>query len=168
MKLFYNHSGIATPRRRIFWREITTGILAAAIALNLSCQEKGGEGHPGSGDRPRPQISSEISGDTIRFSITVPENHHAYLDKGSEGNLIPVTFDWGGMKEPGPVFVPIGTRDERVRATVLRGSGDFLFRSPNAMEYSGKKVRVLTQICDDIQGICYRPEYSDIFLKVTN
>ncbi|MDH5655508.1 MAG: hypothetical protein OEZ34_06340, partial [Spirochaetia bacterium] len=36
---------------------------------------------------PAPQITGSIDGNSIRFKIIIPENHHAYLDRGKEGRL---------------------------------------------------------------------------------
>src|SRR5215471_21815519 len=67
----------------------------------------------------------------LRLAVRLPANHHGYLDTGDEGLFIPLTFAFPSLDEQGAQVVmlshPTGERDEMVHATVLRGSGEFIF-----------------------------------------
>ena len=53
---------------------------------------------------------------------------------------------------------PPGVRDDKVRAQVLRGSGDFTFRLvPAPQPAVDATARLRYQICSDVTGICYPP-----------
>lgn len=111
--------------------------------------------------------AAEFTGRTLddgRIQITavVPDRHHAYLNSGDDGNLIPIFFQWDGPA-PEPVTTPPGERDEDVKATVLRGQGVFVFQ-PGA-DGAPEGVKVQSQVCDEDKGICYRPLWQDVSLK---
>ena len=78
---------------------------------------------------------------TLRLAVLIPADHHGYLDTGDEGLFIPLTFAFPSLEEQGAQVVmlshPVGERDEMVRATVFRGSGEFTFRvKPTRMVFS--------------------------------
>lgn len=125
----------------------------------------------GDGELPAASFNTSISGSSLTIAISVPDHHHAYLDRGEEGNLIPVQFYWEDFveagileTEPEPISAPEGVFDEDERAIVLRGEGEYVFEIGNAGELSGETLRARTQICDEIRGVCYRPENHDIQL----
>src|SRR5919198_5995000 len=68
----------------------------------------------------------------LRLAVRLPAHHHGYLDTGDEGLFIPLALAFPSLEEQGAQVVmlshPVGERDEIVRATVLRGSGEFTFR----------------------------------------
>ncbi len=99
---------------------------------------------------------------TFRIAVEVPRGHHGYIDKGDDGFLIPFTFSFPGLEETGVVVEitssPPGVRDDKVRAQVLRGSGDFTFRLvPAPQPAVDATARLRYQICNDVTGICYPP-----------
>jgi len=113
------------------------------------------------------ELQSSYTGvSTLRIAVEIPPNHHGYLDTGDEGFFIPLNFTFPGLERQGVQIVmvshPIGERDEVVRATVLRGSGEFVLR----IETTHAAIRVaetllLTfhyQICNDVTRICYPPQ----------
>lgn len=116
---------------------------------------------------PQPSFSAAISDGRLNVTITVPDRHHAYLDSGREGNLIPVTFDWKswtgeGLAEPEPAGRPEGVIDEESGARILRGKGVFSFNLPADQAKQLKNFRVRVQICDEVKGVCYRPAWYDV------
>jgi len=80
-----------------------------------------------------PALAAGASGPTtLRLAVEIPPNHHGYLDEGDDGVLIPVAFTFPAFVERGVQVVmlshPMGIRDAKVRATVFRGTGEFVFR----------------------------------------
>ncbi len=104
---------------------------------------------------------------TLRIAVEVPAGHHGYIDKGDDGFFIPFSFSFPSLEETGVVVemtsAPIGVRDDKVHARVLRGHADFAFRlvpaprSPALLE-----AGVRYQICNDATGICYPPKVLSI------
>jgi thiol:disulfide interchange protein DsbD len=101
---------------------------------------------------------------TVR--VTPPPGHHAYLDKGAEGALLPIQIDLSSLEQEGiaarSVAGPRGEWDGQFRATVLRGEGVFKYElrgRPSAKvadrEY---EIKVRTQVCNDATRACYFPE----------
>ena len=149
-----------TPRnRRLF------PILAILVSAALSCGDAADDAKARATSPLVP--AAEFSGRTLddgRIQITaiIPDRHHAYLDSGDEGNLIPIFFQWDGPA-PEKVTAPPGERDEDVKARVLRGQGVFVFEPGAAGTPEGVKVQ--SQVCDEDKGICYRPLWQDVSLK---
>ena len=99
---------------------------------------------------------------TFRIAVEVPEGHHGYIDKGDDGFLIPFSFSFLGLEETGHVVemtsAPLGVRDDKVRAQVLRGHVDFAFRLlPAPQPATDVTAGLRYQICNDVTGICYPP-----------
>jgi hypothetical protein len=123
---------------------------------------------------PEATIQSNINENKINIIINIPLNHHAYLDKGEEGNLIPISFDWSDFiqkkiftDEPILISKPNGIYDKEVKATVLRGEGKFEFQLPEIVQPKDLKnnlLKVKIQICNEISGICYRPKIYEVRL----
>lgn len=119
-----------------------------------------------------PQVALQaklLSDQRLQVGVAVPKEHHIYLDQGVEGNLLPISFDWRPhiekrllLQEPRLAAAPPGQKDEKVKATVLRGEGNFLFEAAGLERLSGKELRVRIQICDEIRGICFRPEWKEV------
>ncbi len=111
---------------------------------------------------------------TMRLAVQVPPDHHGYLDKGDEGLLIPLTFHFKPLEAKGiqvsEVDRPLGTRDNKSHATVLRGDGEFLFHlTPPAGGFpttGNFPVSVRYQICNDVTNICYPPRTIDVALQL--
>lgn len=122
-----------------------------------------------------PEIQAELVGGkvaidgagsaTLRIRVRIPARHHGYLGRGDEGFLIPFTFTFPALEERGVkvslLSGPRGTRDNKVRATVLREGGEFVFRLDGAGGRlpAGKVVAAFLeyQICDDATQVCYPP-----------
>ena len=112
------------------------------------------------------------SDNVIAVNLKLAPNSHVYLDRGSRGNLIPIEFDWQSLvkedvlkKEPNLLSAPTGEYEKKVEASVLRKEGSFLFNVPNKQDLIGKEIRVRTQICDEIQNICYRPQWNNVRIE---
>ena len=124
-------------------------------------------------NRPHEKIEAHIdSKKTLVVSITIPPAHHAYLDRGKEGYLVPISFQWkeflgSGMlkREPRLKSAPAGTYDKEVQATVMRGTGLFIFEIRDSNWPIGKSFNVRSQICNEILGQCYPPAIQQIILK---
>ena len=110
----------------------------------------------------------------LRLGVKLPANHHGYLDIGDEGLFIPLTFAFPSLEEQGAQVVmlshPVGERDEIVHATVLRGSGEFVFRVQTT-RVASPSVRTLPltlgyQICNDVTKLCYPPQELTVSLPV--
>ncbi len=118
----------------------------------------------------RPTVAAEVVAGSLarstgelsfRIAVEVPAGHHGYIDKGDDGFLIPFSFSFPDLEETGVVEMtsaPRGVRDDKVRAQVLRGRGDFAFRLvPAPRPASGATASLRYQICNDVTGICYPP-----------
>jgi thiol:disulfide interchange protein DsbD len=111
---------------------------------------------------------------TFRIGVEVPPDHHGYLDAGDDGLLIPFAFTFAPLEAQGTRVTvlsrPSGKRDDDVRATVLRGAGEFTFRlDTNGATLAGDRAVPATlryQICNDLTKICYPPRTTEIPLKV--
>jgi thiol:disulfide interchange protein DsbD len=118
-----------------------------------------------------PPLAVEASGPTtLRLAVEIPPNHHGYLDAGDDGLLIPLAFTFPALVERGVQVVmlshPAGVRDVQVRATVLRGAGEFVFRldTQGATFSTTDSLPALLryQICNDITKVCYPPQDREI------
>ncbi len=110
----------------------------------------------------------------LEIHLKLPPHSHVYLDRGERENLVPVSFDWKSMlqkgwlsKEPQLISQPKSQHDKKVKASVMRKEGSFIFiGKPQEIDgLVGKELRVKTQVCDEVKGICYRPEWNSIFIK---
>lgn len=119
-------------------------------------------------------VRSESGSETFHLTVQVPPNHHAYLDKGDDGLLIPLTFTFTPFEQQGiqvaMLTQPGGKRDEKFRATVLRGKGTFTFEL-KAIRDALPQDRVLPatllyQICNDVTEICYPPQELAVPLRL--
>ena len=109
---------------------------------------------------------------TFRVSFEVPPGHHGYLDRGDSGFLIPFTFSFPALEERGAKVTvassPRGVRDDKSRATVVRGAGEFAFRlETGARVPAGVPLpaSLRYQICNDVTNLCYSPRRAEIPLR---
>ncbi len=106
--------------------------------------------------------------------VTVPEGHHAYINKGDEGFYIPVEFDFKDLAKGGykveVLRKPEGEREDMVKATVLRGDGEYRFSimadTPSPMSKIFQ-IGIQSQICNDITKICFPPKTEAFPLPVS-
>jgi hypothetical protein len=108
----------------------------------------------------------------FRVSFEVPAGHHGYLDRGDSGFLIPFTFSFRPLEERGAkvtvASAPRGARDDKARATVLRGAGEFAFRLEKGTGLPAGAVlpgSLRYQICNDVTNVCYSPKRVEIPLR---
>lgn len=130
--------------------------LGAAAFQFSSCKEEKRS------SMPEPSVRATLTDGKLHVQLQIPERHHAYLDGGREGNLIPVTFDWQGWasgpeQTPKTVQAPLGEEDADSGARILRGEGTFIFQAKETPAPADFRVRV--QICDEVKGVCYRPAW---------
>lgn len=102
----------------------------------------------------------------------MPKNHHAYLDKGKRGILIPLNFDFSGVESAGykiaPFAKPKRIYDNEVNAMVLRGTGEFKFsiHREKGKEFIIPPIKARSQICNDTTKTCYFPRTDHIPLII--
>lgn len=110
-----------------------------------------------------------------RLTLAVPADHHAYLDKGDENIYIPVAVDPQGKLAGLGLKVanlqkPAGSYDSEVKATVLRGDGDFIVSLAPAGGSSSRAdslaLDVGYQLCNDITHVCFRPQTGQVSLAL--
>ncbi len=109
-----------------------------------------------------------------RLTLTIPEHHHAYLDSG-EGNIyLPVVFDPKQALMNQGVKVqelqkPEGVFDDVVKATVLRGMGEFiltLMPSNERPSISTLPLEIRYQLCNEQTNVCFRPKQITVELPL--
>lgn len=109
------------------------------------------------------------------ITLTPPEHHHAYLDKGVENAYIPVTLDRKNKLEKKGLSIsqftlPAGEFDELVKATVLRGKGDFSFSiiplNSTLQTTEAVDVALRYQLCDEITNVCFRPKTEKLAIQL--
>jgi thiol:disulfide interchange protein DsbD len=110
-----------------------------------------------------------------KLTLSVPKDHHAYLDKGDENVYIPVAID---PKEKlaaiqlaiADIQRPTGVYDSEVKATVLRDQGDFLFSlmplGAGSLNNNAIDLEVNYQLCNDITHVCFRPQLAQVKLTL--
>jgi thiol:disulfide interchange protein DsbD len=110
----------------------------------------------------------------ITLTVDVPENHHAYLDKGAEKAYIPLALDPKQKLQTLGLNLEITQRpkghwEESVQATVLRGKGVYAIRFSDAVgKFQGTAIslEVKYQLCNDITNVCYRPQLATTSLGI--
>ena len=118
--------------------------------------------------------ASQASAWPAQYTITlaVPPDHHAYLDKGQENIYIPVSFDGDGKLAGAGVAIskvgkPAGVYDGEVKATVLRGKGDFtLTLAATGTPPPNLALPVEYQLCNDVSHVCFRPQHTEAQLAL--
>ncbi|MDD5274498.1 MAG: cytochrome c biogenesis protein CcdA [Methylovulum sp.] len=111
----------------------------------------------------------------FRLLLSVPNDHHAYLDTGQENIYIPIAIDSKAALTAAQLKItklqkPAGVYDDKVKATVLRGQGEFTFSvAPlGAQPPSSPSVELAVgyQLCNDLTHVCYRPQTAPISLTL--
>ena len=159
----------------MLWLPWNLGVLSPAVAQVA----------PNSQLQTLPEVKVSLAGrddqasntgvDTLRVAVEIPPNHHGYLDTGDEGFFIPLSFTFPSLEAQGVQVVmvshPPGEREDVARATVLRGSGEFIFRieaTHTAVKVAETLPLILRyQICNDVTKICYPPQEVAISLHST-
>ncbi|MGR9053542.1 MAG: protein-disulfide reductase DsbD family protein [Gammaproteobacteria bacterium] len=108
------------------------------------------------------------------LTMTVPEHHHAYLDRGSDAIYIPIEIDPAHkLKERGLMLrdlsKPAGIYDDEVNATVLRNSGDFSFSLASvdiASLTADSTLEIRYQLCNEQTHVCFRPQKTSLNLPL--
>lgn len=120
-------------------------------------------------------VSQETWPAEYKLTLTVPKDHHAYLDKGDENAYLPVEIDAKGKLAASRLTLsdlqkPAGQRDDVAKAVVLRNQGDFRFTlSPSGDEpltVNTAALDVTYQLCNDITHVCFRPQTAQIELTL--
>jgi thioredoxin:protein disulfide reductase len=112
-----------------------------------------------------------------RLTMTVPKDHHAYLDTGDENIYIPVTIDPNSKLADSGLTLsklqkPTGIHDSLVKANVLHDKGDFTLEISQTKPSSSIKttsLEVTYQLCNELTNVCFRPQttQADLTLPVT-
>ena len=133
-----------------------------------SCGGKTSSDSTGEMDLPSAKVEAGILSDGISFRVEIPTGHHAYVDSGSQGNLVPISFIFDESVQPVPQLrsAPTGEYDKEFEANVLRGNGIWEFSFPNPEAMKDKVVQVRSQICDEQTGICYRPTFQKLTIHM--
>jgi thiol:disulfide interchange protein DsbD len=121
---------------------------------------------------PQATLNATISNDgQHHVSLTIPKNHHAYLDKGEEGAFIPISIDleekYNADFSLQNLQKPTGIYDHSVKATVLRDQGDFSFKIAQKNNSSQTlQLNVKYQLCDEEANVCFRPQTAEVDLAL--
>jgi thiol:disulfide interchange protein DsbD len=110
-----------------------------------------------------------------RLTLNVPQDHHAYLDKGDENIYIPVAIDpkeklAASKLKLAVLQKPLGIYDSEVKAKVLRGQGDFILSltpvEVKPTESNPLMIDVSYQLCNDMTHVCFRPQTAQVSLTL--
>lgn len=108
-----------------------------------------------------------------QVTLTMPKDHHAYLDEGAEQIYLPIKFDpEAKLAAAGLSLVkldaPSGVYDDLVKATVLRDTGDFTLWLNQTGSGAAKAVNVdiRYQLCNEITNACFRPKMAHVDLPL--
>ena len=107
---------------------------------------------------------------TVR--VTPPAGHHAYLDAGNDGVLLPVEINLSALQQAGiqvrATGTPKGEWDEEYGATVLRQAGVFRYEltARPAATAGAYAITVRSQVCNDDTGACYFPQTDTLNIQV--
>jgi len=112
----------------------------------------------------------------VSLTLTIPANHHAYMDEGDDGLYIPVGVDTDTLASGGieatVLQAPKGVRDDEVKAVVLRGTAIFklsLAAQPGKTVAAGDfAIPVNIQMCNDRSHVCYMPDMVEAHVTLTN
>lgn len=149
----------------------SASLLCLLCLLVVACNSK-----KASPRRPQVKIQAFVkSSHQLEVSIAIPFGHHAYLNTGKTGALIPISFDWKTwlsegviQQKPQTLSAPEGIYEELVEAQVFRNQGVFIFQTSPTDALKGKTLRVRSQICNDEIGLCYPPTYQEIEIRQSN
>ncbi len=107
--------------------------------------------------------------------VVVPPEHHAYLDEGDDGFFIPLEFEFTDLVKSGFRIhvdkIPGGEREEKAKATVLRGENRYRFSLEAAPETSPLRkniqINLSYQLCNDLTNVCYLPNTTSFYLPLS-
>ncbi|MBK8815769.1 MAG: thioredoxin family protein [Methylococcaceae bacterium] len=110
-----------------------------------------------------------------RLTLTVPKDHHAYLDAGDENVYLPITVDPNSKLTESGLRInkfekPAGVHDSLVKATVLRDKGDFTLElaqtgsKPSIVNSADLELRY--QLCNELTNVCFRPQTAKVDLAL--
>jgi thioredoxin:protein disulfide reductase len=110
----------------------------------------------------------------FKVILTVPKDHHAYLDAGAENIYLPIAFDAGAKLASvglgiSKIDKPAGVYDTEVKATVLRDQADFvvtLAQTGNLSITRNVEVAIDYQLCNDVTHVCFRPQHTQAWLPL--
>lgn len=109
-----------------------------------------------------------------RISLSVPQDHHAYLNTGDKNIYIPVTFDPDAQLAAAGLTIdrlqkPVGTYDDLVKAQVLREQGEYtlsLVQTYTKALSQSIPLAVNYQLCNDLTHVCFRPQTAHVDLPL--
>ena len=110
-----------------------------------------------------------------RLSLTIPKDHHAYLDEGDDKIYIPVSVDPKAKLAADQLTIaklqkPAGVYDSQVKATVLREQGDFILSLVplgNApVNNASVDLELSYQLCNELTHVCFRPQTTQVKLTL--
>jgi thiol:disulfide interchange protein DsbD len=136
--------------------------------------------HSGFAQAPKAALTASLSNANwpahYQLSLTVPEHHHAYLDAGTENAYIPIALDADGKLAAAGLMLdklekPHGVFEPEVKATVLRGKGDFNLWLKQANPQQNNTVKFVElqlayQLCNDVTHECFRPTSGTVKLDL--
>lgn len=110
----------------------------------------------------------------FKITLTVPKDHHAYLDAGTENIYLPVAFDANAKLAGAGIGIskierPVGEYDGEAKATILREQGDFMVTLTQTGRLStAAKVELAIdfQLCNDVTHVCFRPQHTQVWLPL--
>ncbi|KJV06105.1 cytochrome c biogenesis protein CcdA [Methylocucumis oryzae] len=108
--------------------------------------------------------------------LTVPADHHAYLNAGDKNIYIPVALDPDAQLAAAGLTItnvekPTGVYDQEVAAQVLRGQSEFTLTLAPAQQApaptkASVPLTVRYQLCNDVTHVCYRPQTASLDLSL--
>ncbi len=110
-----------------------------------------------------------------RLSLTVPKDHHAYLDTGDENIYIPVKVDPDSKLASSGLTIsklekPAGVHDSLVKANVLRDKGDFTLElaqiGSTSASAKATSLELTYQLCNELTNVCFRPQTTQVNLAL--
>lgn len=110
----------------------------------------------------------------LSVRVVVPAGHHAYLDAGKDGSLIPVSIDLSSLARDGfvvtPTAFPKGSWEADFQAEVLRGEVIYTYAvsAPAGANAASRNyaVAVRSQVCNDATGACNFPRTDRLTLRI--
>ncbi len=110
-----------------------------------------------------------------RLTLTVPKDHHAYLNKGDENAYIPIEIDPKQKLAASQLTIthlqkPSGEYDSVAKAIVLRNQGDFTLTlaslGTEPLIVNTVALDINYQLCNDITHVCFRPQTAQVNLTL--
>lgn len=120
-------------------------------------------------------IQSEHWPAEYKLSISIPDGHHAYLDKGIENIYLPIVVDpkqalSGSGLTLNILQKPTGVYDEAVKATILKGTGVYTLAIGQIFgkttDNPPTSLQVNYQLCNEAHHVCFRPQSAHVNLSL--